>query len=341
MENEFKEEHYRRIAYANQKFAAAIPGWKTDRGRIYISYGPPDQKESHPSGGTYRRPASEGGGTITAVPFEQWLYRHIDGVGDNVIIEFVDPNRNGEYRMTMDPNEKDALLVQPPANGPKFYVQGGVMRPGGFPLAAPTRVLQALVNAGGFTSSAVPTQIVVQRVTGESVPFDYREVIAGRNAEQNVFLKAGDIIIVKSAGPGEIPLVNASTPKAGATVQRMAAGATLLSVPLLDFGNHKVTFLRARTDRRAPHGKYGGRYDSRSRAALHKDHPAGRWCLSGGSKAGRPEHRQSYRRYAALRSEVAEGRPLVLLHLGFARHGLLLARMHACQPPMGSLRRIE
>jgi GWxTD domain-containing protein len=49
-ENEFKEEHYRRIAYANNHFASKVPGWKTDRGRIYILYGPPDEIDSHPAG---------------------------------------------------------------------------------------------------------------------------------------------------------------------------------------------------------------------------------------------------------------------------------------------------
>src|SRR6516225_11751193 len=49
-ENDFKEEHYRRIAYANEHFASGIPGWKTDRGRIYIIWGAPDEIESHPTG---------------------------------------------------------------------------------------------------------------------------------------------------------------------------------------------------------------------------------------------------------------------------------------------------
>jgi GWxTD domain-containing protein len=105
--NEMKEEHYRRIGYANQHFASGIPGWKTDRGRVYIQFGPPDEKESHPKGGEYRRPAQQGGGTIVTVPFENWLYRHIDGIGDNITIQFVDPARTNEYRMTLDP-EKDA-----------------------------------------------------------------------------------------------------------------------------------------------------------------------------------------------------------------------------------------
>ena len=115
VENEFKEEHYRRIAYANEHYASGIPGWKTDRGRIYITYGPPDENDSHPSGGTYERPPEEGGGETSTFPFEQWRYRYIEGVGTNIIIEFVDPTMTGEYRMTMDPSEKDALLYVPGA----------------------------------------------------------------------------------------------------------------------------------------------------------------------------------------------------------------------------------
>jgi GWxTD domain-containing protein len=115
VENEFKEEHYRRIAYANEHYASGIPGWKTDRGRIYITYGPADEIESHPSGGSYERPPEEGGGETSTFPFEQWRYRWIEGVGTNIIIEFVDPTMTGEYHMTMDPSEKDALLYVPGA----------------------------------------------------------------------------------------------------------------------------------------------------------------------------------------------------------------------------------
>lgn len=116
-ENEFKEEHYRRIAYANERYASGIPGWKTDRGRTYITFGPPDEIESHPSGGTYERPYEEGGGTTSTFPFEKWRYRYLEGVGSqtDIIIEFVDPTMTGEYRMTMDPSEKDALLMVPGA----------------------------------------------------------------------------------------------------------------------------------------------------------------------------------------------------------------------------------
>jgi GWxTD domain-containing protein len=115
VENEFKEEHYRRIAYSNERYASGIPGWKSDRGRIYIMYGPPDEIEDHSSGGTYERPQEEGGGTTSTYPFQQWRYRYIEGVGTNIIIEFVDPTMSGEFRMTMDPSEKDALLYVPNA----------------------------------------------------------------------------------------------------------------------------------------------------------------------------------------------------------------------------------
>jgi len=106
-ENEYREEHYRRIAYANDHYGTGIPGWKTDRGRTYITYGPPDEINSHPSGGAYQRPVEQGGGTTSTVPFEQWTYRHIEGVGENILIEFVDATKTGEYRMTTDPSAKE------------------------------------------------------------------------------------------------------------------------------------------------------------------------------------------------------------------------------------------
>jgi GWxTD domain-containing protein len=117
VENEFKDEHYRRIAYANERFASGMPGWKTDRGRIYITWGPADQIESHPSGGSYDRPMEEGGGTTSTFPFETWRYRYLPGqdLGNEVILEFVDTTMTGEYRLTMDPSEKDALLMVPGA----------------------------------------------------------------------------------------------------------------------------------------------------------------------------------------------------------------------------------
>jgi GWxTD domain-containing protein len=127
VENEFKEEHYARIAYANEHFAAGIPGWKSDRGRMYIMYGKPDEIESHPSGGQYERPMEEGGGSTSTFPFEQWRYRYLEGVGQEVIIEFVDTCMCGDYHMTMDRSEKDALLMTP-GGGLTQYEQMGMAR---------------------------------------------------------------------------------------------------------------------------------------------------------------------------------------------------------------------
>jgi GWxTD domain-containing protein len=124
-DNEYKEDHYRRIEYANEHFAAGIPGWKTDRGRIYIMYGPADEVDSHPSGGTYERPMEEGGGETSTYPFEDWRYRYIEGIGQEVIIEFVDKCMCGDYHMTIDRGEKDALLYTPNA-GLTLYEQMGM-----------------------------------------------------------------------------------------------------------------------------------------------------------------------------------------------------------------------
>jgi GWxTD domain-containing protein len=114
-ENSFKEEYYERIAYANEHFASGIPGWKTDRGRIWIMYGKPDERDTHPMGGPYDRTPEEGGGSTTTYPFETWFYRYIAGVGSGVEIEFVDPTGSGEYRIARNADEKDALLMVPGA----------------------------------------------------------------------------------------------------------------------------------------------------------------------------------------------------------------------------------
>jgi GWxTD domain-containing protein len=120
VENEFKEEHYRRIAYTNGKYGDnnGLAGWKTDRGRVYITYGPPDEIESHPSGSVTMR-----------YPTEQWLYHHIQGVGENVIVEFVDQARNGLYRMTSDPaGPKGGNVVARSALWPDTVKRGDMVR---------------------------------------------------------------------------------------------------------------------------------------------------------------------------------------------------------------------
>jgi GWxTD domain-containing protein len=123
-ENEFREEHYRRIAYANEHFAAGKPGWKTDRGHIYISFGKPDSIDSHPSGGSYQRPMEEGGGETSTFPFETWHYRYLEGIGDNIDLEFVDSCQCGDYHFTIDRSEKDALLHVPGAGQTQWEQMG-------------------------------------------------------------------------------------------------------------------------------------------------------------------------------------------------------------------------
>ena len=127
-ENTFREEHYRRIAYANEHYAAGKPGWMTDRGHIYIAFGPPDSIDSHPSGGMYDRPIEEGGGTTSTFPFETWHYRYIEGIGENIDIEFVDTCMCGDYHMTIDRSEKDALLHVPNAGNTLYEDMGRAKR---------------------------------------------------------------------------------------------------------------------------------------------------------------------------------------------------------------------
>ncbi len=123
-ENEFREQHYQRIAYANEHFAAGKPGWRTDRGHIYIAYGKPDSIDSHPSGGSYERPMEEGGGNTSTFPFEVWHYRYLEGIGDNIDVEFVDTCMCGDYHMTIDRSEKDALKHVPGAGETLSEQQG-------------------------------------------------------------------------------------------------------------------------------------------------------------------------------------------------------------------------
>ena len=192
-ENEFKEEHYRRIAYANEHFASGIPGWRTDRGRIYIQYGPPDEIESHSSGGTYERPMSEGGGETETYPFEQWRYRYVDGVGQNIILEFVDKSMSGEYRLTMDPSEKDALLNVPNA-GLTLYEEEGLStktdrfnRTDGTHLGVPSQYMNQSMNEftrmDQFFKMQQPPQVkfkdleaeVTSRITYNRLPMQVRQ----------------------------------------------------------------------------------------------------------------------------------------------------------------------
>ncbi|HTS13901.1 MAG TPA: GWxTD domain-containing protein [Candidatus Limnocylindrales bacterium] len=193
-ENTFKEEHYRRIAYANEHYASGIPGWKTDRGRIYIMWGPPDEIDSHPSGGTYERPPEEGGGETTTYPFEDWRYRYLEGWGENIMMEFVDPTMTGEYHLTMDPSEKDALTYVPGAGLTMAESMGMANKAQRFQNTDGTHMAE---NEGGFGQTqeydeftrlenyahafqAPPVKfkdleaVVTSRLVRDQVKFDYR-----------------------------------------------------------------------------------------------------------------------------------------------------------------------
>jgi len=190
-ENEYKEEHYRRIAYANEHFAAGIPGWKTDRGRMYIMYGPADEVESHPSGGTYERPMEEGGGETSTFPFETWRYRYLENIGQEVIIEFVDTCMCGDYHMTIDRSEKDALKYTPNA-GLTQYEQmglaskasrfnGGLEQLGAGPLSANNATKQfdrleqfAKLQAPPPVKFKDLEEIVTTKLITNLMPFDVR-----------------------------------------------------------------------------------------------------------------------------------------------------------------------
>ncbi len=188
-ENEYREEHYRRIAEANEKFPAGIPGWKTDRGRIYIIWGPPDEIERHPTGGNYERPMEEGGGTTSTFPFEEWRYRNMEGVGQDVKLEFVDPCICNDYHLTSDTNEKDALLHTPTAGNTEYENMGLASRTDRMnPFSANPGPLQGMQNAKIFDkmntlarAQAPPPvkfkdmeEVVNHKITMNLMPFDAR-----------------------------------------------------------------------------------------------------------------------------------------------------------------------
>jgi GWxTD domain-containing protein len=191
-ENEYKEEHYRRIAYANEHYAAGIPGWKTDRGRIYIMYGPPDEISGSPAGGTYERPMEEGGGTTSAFPFEDWRYRYLEGIGQEVIIEFVDDCMCGAFEMTLDRSKKDALKYTPNAGLTQYeemglaskadrFSGGGLEQLGTGPMSA-SNATKEFDRLGQFAKLQAPPPVkykdleeaVSTKIITNLMPFDVR-----------------------------------------------------------------------------------------------------------------------------------------------------------------------
>jgi GWxTD domain-containing protein len=181
--NEYREDYYQRIAYANEHFTSGIPGWKTDRGRIYIMFGKADQIESHPSGGSYDRPVWEGGGSTSTYPFEIWWYRYIEGVGSDVEIEFVDPTGSGEYRIARSPDEKDALLYTPNA---------------GLTLAEQLGLSTKADRISGFSQNGQNGQLFGQRAKDN--PFEKLDLLARLQRPPKV--RFGDL---QALGESELP----------------------------------------------------------------------------------------------------------------------------------------
>src|SRR5215217_9688361 len=163
-ENEFKQEFFERIAYANEHFSSGKPGRLTDRGRIYIKFGKPDEVESHPAGGMYERPSYEGGGSTSTYPFEKWFYRHIPNVRSGVELEFVDPTGSGEYRLAGNPDEKDALITNPGA-GATFAELAGL-----------ETHADRVANLGGFGRA--------NYTRSQDSPFEVMDLFAGLERDQ-------------------------------------------------------------------------------------------------------------------------------------------------------------
>lgn len=176
IENEFKEQYYERIAYANEHFSSGKPGRLTDRGRIYIKFGKPDEIESHPAGGLYDRPSWEGGGSTSTYPFEKWFYRNIPNVRSGVELEFVDPTGSGEYRLARNPDEKDALINVPNAGSTFDELVGLAQRSdrtanlGGFGRINYTRSQDSPFEVMNLLSALERDQPFERNFLGTSVP---------------------------------------------------------------------------------------------------------------------------------------------------------------------------
>ena len=191
--NEFKEEHYRRIAYANDRFHWGKAGWRTDRGRVYIMFGPPDGQKTNAGGSTYYRPAEEGGGSTITYPFEVWFYRHLPGIGSGIEVEFVDPTLTGEFRLALSSQEKDALLLMPGMGGETHWEQEGLqtrgervrsmdllrptgLRQGAIPLRSPFETVERyfqLTHRRGIPGSKLK-EIVTLQLSYQTLPYRHR-----------------------------------------------------------------------------------------------------------------------------------------------------------------------
>jgi GWxTD domain-containing protein len=160
LENKFKQNYYRRMISANERFSTSTPGWKTDRGRIYIKYGPPDEIESHPHGGIMHWSEENNGGEPTTKPFERWFYRGMEGIGPNQVLIFLDSTNAGDYRLAMLPSDEARLLHDPRRD--REIPSGPVVSPEPFlkpthpPAPAKFSDLRAVITSGQVSSHPIP-----------------------------------------------------------------------------------------------------------------------------------------------------------------------------------------
>ena len=193
-DNPVKEEHYRRIAYANEHFSSGMPGWKSDRGRTYIIWGKPDTLTTHSQGEDYDRPLDEGGGSTKTYAYEDWTYNEMEGIGQSIELEFVDPTGTGEFTLTYDPGAKDAFATTPGMGDTIAEAQGTAdrnqrqMLGGASTMAQPYGGTQRPSSMDEFTridqyakvQQAPPVkfkdlqEVVDSRIVRDQIPFTYR-----------------------------------------------------------------------------------------------------------------------------------------------------------------------
>jgi len=108
--NEFKEEHYRRIEFVNRQYFEGTAGWRSDRGRVYIMFGPPDFFETNPGGG--RGFLFGVSGPTAEFPSEVWTYRYIPGLKmrqTRIDFTFVNYYNSGKYQLVSNSSLANAL----------------------------------------------------------------------------------------------------------------------------------------------------------------------------------------------------------------------------------------
>ena len=294
--NEYKEEHYRRVAYSNENFTSGFPGWKTDRGMVYIKFGEPDRRESHPTGGHYVRPSWEGGGSTSTYPFERWEYRYLEGVGQDVEIEFVDPTLTGEYRLSTNPDEKDALLLTPNAGLTDAEMLGLVSQkidrivrktspmPGHNPLLfgygrvkdqpfQKLRLVTSLEKAPVVDFSDLRTQVLTEAYF-DQLPFQIHNAVFRLSDEGRViltlYIASGDLQFKKinQVYRGELDVQTVVKDVSGRTVE-VSEDSLVTNIPETDYGLAHEEPLVYQRDLTLPPGRYKLEVFVRDRIADH------------------------------------------------------------------------